>query len=177
MAWSIIASWANALGALVLTFGTGAQAWTNLAEYRDVLGSISSGVREEFIDQFPRADLSIWGGRRLPAWIKRIAENSILVSNLWDLITDPIPLVGFIGSVAARVFPKTTARLLQDTDAKADEKEAEELARIVQLARLAAIWFILMIGAMLVLAGTVIQLVLEYVGSLSSYMLSFGGFW
>jgi hypothetical protein len=170
MAWSIIASWANALGALVLTFGTGAQAWTNLAEYRDVLGSIRSGVREGFVDQFPRADLSVWGGRTLPAWITRIAKSSILVSDAWDLITDPIPLVLFIGSVAARVLPKTTARLLQDTDAKADEEEAKELARIV------AIWFILMIGAMLVLAGTVIQLVLGYVESLSSYMLSFGGF-
>jgi hypothetical protein len=68
------------------------------------------------------------------------------------------------------------ASLLQDTDAKADEEEAKELARIIQLAKLSAVWFILMIGAMLVLAGTVIQLVLGHVESLSSYTLSFDGF-
>jgi hypothetical protein len=40
----------------------------------------------------------------------------------------------------------------------------EEAVRLAQLARLAAVWTVLMVGSTLVMTGAVIQLVLGYMG-------------
>jgi ornithine cyclodeaminase/alanine dehydrogenase-like protein (mu-crystallin family) len=44
MSWAIAADWLAVFGLVLLTFGTGAQAWANLAEFKSLRKAVS-GLR------------------------------------------------------------------------------------------------------------------------------------
>jgi hypothetical protein len=41
MSWAIAADWLAVFGLVLLTFGTGAQAWANLAEFKSLRKAVS----------------------------------------------------------------------------------------------------------------------------------------
>jgi hypothetical protein len=62
MSWGNSALWAAALGLLLLACGTGAQAWANLTEYRDLWGSAGSAATQAVEDNLS-APVLLWALR------------------------------------------------------------------------------------------------------------------
>jgi hypothetical protein len=73
MSWAIAANWLAVFGTLVLTFGTGAQAWANLAEFKNLQASVSEDASDAIWKTLPDAELCRKAGADLeaiPAWIQ-----------------------------------------------------------------------------------------------------------
>lgn len=54
MGWGLAAAWLAVVGTLVLTFGTGAQAWANLAEFESLKEIVSKEVSDAIKQILPR---------------------------------------------------------------------------------------------------------------------------
>lgn len=115
-----------------MTVGTGAQAQANLIEYKDLRQVASTATKQEMHRWFSRK-MIVGGGRShglLPLWLLALLTMAVF----------GIP-----------------RRVIQLRGVAEGGKEAE---RILQLARLVIVWFILFIGALLVLVAASIQLAL-----------------
>ena len=132
MSWSLAADWAFVAGSALLTFGTGAQAWANLAEYRDVLASLPEAYRR--------------------------AVRGLL---FWSLIRLPGVVGAFIAGAAGAASVVAAGELTEILQGR-EVEGGEDLGRLARLARLTVVWTVLMAGSVLVLTGAVIQLVLGY---------------
>ena len=143
MSWAIAANWLTVLGLILLTTGTGAQAWANLAEYKSLLQtasttSIAAVSAVMVLGGGIGPDMPFWWNRYVPRWLALVPEILIGLVQLAGLI--------FVG------FRATLTRIRADGG-----EEAVELARFL---RLAGVWTIIMIGSALALVAAVIQLAL-----------------
>jgi hypothetical protein len=119
MGWSLAAAWMIVAGSVLLTIGTGAQAWANLSEYRDLI----SRLPEE-------ASLALVRG-----WLR-----------FFILTSSGLPVVAAAAALSA------AAALVKPEDTE----------RLARLARLTAVWTVLMVGSALVLAAAIIQLIIGH---------------
>lgn len=129
------------IGLLLLTLGTGAQAWTNLTEYQDLFSTVPEATRRAVREQFTDWHLP----RRWYLSLGTLSFARILIA----------------GANALRhlllALKQTPQKMIEIRHASGNDA-----ARIVQLARQAAIWTVLMLGSMFVMAGAIIQLVHAY---------------
>ena len=138
MSWPLAANWLTVAGLVLLSLGTGAQALTNLAEFKSLQRTLSNAV----IDTTRRVILAAGiAGLILPSWSK------LLLRYRWLLIV----------TLALGTIVLMPGSLKEIRAAGGDD--AVQLARF---ARLAEVWAILMVGSALALAAAVIQLALAY---------------
>jgi hypothetical protein len=52
MSWPLWTNWVTVIGLLLLSLGTGAQAWTNLTEYQDLFSTVPEATRRAVREQF-----------------------------------------------------------------------------------------------------------------------------
>ncbi len=143
MGWTLTEDWLTVVSLLLLTFGTGAQAWDNLAEFRSLrqtVSEVASGaISDAMAVELAVATAQVMGvvgesrlERLMPAWLRIVK----------------VILAGIIS------IPGELTQLRADG--------GEEAVQLVRFLRLAKIWTILMIGSALALAAAVIQLALAY---------------
>jgi hypothetical protein len=149
MSWAIAENWLAVAGLILVTTGTRAQAWANLAEYKSLVQTASTAAITAVGSTLAVAvmfgggfgpDMPSWWDRHVPRWLALVPEILIGLVQLARLI--------FVG------FRATLTRLRAEGGG-----EAVELARFL---RLAGVWTIIMIGSALALAAAVVQLVLAY---------------
>jgi hypothetical protein len=143
MSWGTSALWAAAIGLLLLACGTGAQAWANLTEYRDLWDSVGPAAR-----QAVRANIS------------EDAVLDVLAKGLGG--GDPVSMAREL----LALLRQAGRALLQIPRNMTMIRQAggEDAARIAMLARMTVIWTVLMFGSLFILAGAGIQLALAYTG-------------
>lgn len=120
-----------AAGTFLLTLGTGAQAWANLAEFRSMREAVSNATREAVREA--AGDL-----------LSRVEDSFLSIDDLGAVVVDVI--VGFL----LTIMPSKLAEIRSK-----GQKEAAELAHFL---RLAEVWGIIMLGSALALAAACIQL-------------------
>jgi len=134
MSWAIAADWLAVAGLTLLTFGTGAQAWANLAEFKSLRKAVSGYAGDVSTVAEFGTDVFLPGMSPIPA-----AGNGLLgrlIAAIYVVVLFP----GFF-------------RDLRDQGGE----EAVQLARFL---RQAVVWGILMIGSALALVAAAIQLAL-----------------
>ena len=149
MSWAIAGNWLAVAGLIVLTIGTAAQAWANLAEYESLLQTASTAAKTAVSSTLAVAmmlpggfgpDMPRWWNRYVPTWLALVPEILIGLAQLAKGI-----FVGF----------RTTLTLLR-------AEGGEEAVQLARFLRLAEVWAIIMIGSALTLVAAVIQLALAY---------------
>jgi hypothetical protein len=96
MSWAIAANWLAVIGTLVLTFGTGAQAWANLAEFKSLQASVSEDASDAFKKTFPDVVVQLIPGERSSSpfrlawmWLRLIRLLIAQTSIQWAIIMIP----------------------------------------------------------------------------------------
>ena len=140
MSWALAATWLTVAGSLLLTFGTGAQAWANLTEYRDLFDSASTEARQALRSVDPDALATI---------VSLVTRSEIdpgwQMWAVWRILWAFPMIIGIpLKMVAIR------------------EAGGEEAVRLAHLLRQAAVWSVLMAGSVLIMAAVAIQLALSY---------------
>jgi hypothetical protein len=168
MGWGLTAAWFAVIGTLVLTFGTGAQAWANLAEFKSLQASVSAVVSDIISDQAAATRgtvLDLLGlrlGRRAvgdgatarASNLPSLLRLALLFARLpWQLLERRLTQSGSIQS-AVFLMPRRLSELR--------DKGGEEAVEMTRFLRSAKVWGILMIGSALGLAAAAIQLALAY---------------
>jgi len=148
MSWAIAANWLAVLGTLVLTFGTGAQAWANLAEFKSLQASVSEAATDVLAETL---------GDALRAVIAAPVTDTL---EYWSLLARllvrglRLRLVQRSIQGAIILMPRRLAQLR--------DKGGEEAVQMARFIRAAEVWAIFMIGSGLALVGATIQLALAY---------------
>lgn len=155
MSWAIAGDWLAVAGLILLTFGTGAQAWANLAEFRSMRQTVSevassamtdvlaTGLAARYARSLEKAIRAAGGdGDRFRQSYRRPSKLAVRLLLLWAPLATMTRLPGKLRELRAE-----------------GGDEAVQLARFL---RLAEVWTILMIGSALALAAAVIQLALAY---------------
>jgi hypothetical protein len=140
MSWPLAEAWAIVAGSLLLTAGTGAQAWANITEYRDLQQVVAPAASQALLAALKGPVLT--DVRDLMFSGSRFA----LTKFAWRLLR---AIKAAIFEIPARM---TTLR----------KTGPEDAARLAQLLRLAAAWSVILAGSALVLVGAVIHLALAY---------------
>jgi hypothetical protein len=135
MSWPLVADWLAVTGSLLLTYGTGRQAWASFADIGEQLN--------EQINEFPKYAQQMF---------------TYVIPNLRRRPGG----VGF--SLALAVFFASIG--LSPLSGKDFRRGGgmTDMANAWRLMRAAVAWFVLMIGAALLLAAVTIQLALAYTG-------------
>src|SRR5262249_45177983 len=128
MSWVLAEAWAVVAGSLFLTLGTGAQAWANITEYRDLRQAVP------------------------PA-----AKQALIAALKGPVLTDALDLM-FSGSRFAgtkftwRVIRAFKAAIFEIPGRMTTLRESgpHEAARLAQLLRLSAVWSVILAGSALV---------------------------
>jgi hypothetical protein len=150
MSWAIAGYWLAVVGLALFTFGTGAQAVNNLAEFKDLRRQASKEAWQAFIKSslvlvptgggtvvpVLRPPAPKWWQRLTPDWLRSMFRKT--------------------GRKIGGLF--TWPGKLKDLRANGGD-QAVQLARYLSLAK---VWAILMVASVLALAAAVIQLVLAY---------------
>jgi hypothetical protein len=151
MSWGIAGDWLAVAGLALLTFGTGAQAVSNLAEFRYLRG-IASEAAVEAVTQISVALMPVGIGpgpvldldvARLWPWLWR----RLMPRRLRSMLSAAGRKIGALVSYPGKM------RYLRD-------KGGDEAVQLARYLRAAKVWAILMIGSMLALAAAAIQLAL-----------------
>ena len=143
MSWGLAANWLTVGGLVLLTAGTGAQALTNLAEFKSLQGTLSDAV----IDTARAvASAALIASPTVPSWLTKPLLRSHRAGKWMAIAT-----------LALGTIVMMPNRLKEIRAAGGDD--AVQLARF---ARLAEVWAILMAGSALALVAAVIQLTLAY---------------
>jgi hypothetical protein len=135
MSWGLAAGWLTVISLLFITFGTGAQAWANLAEFKSLRRTVSDAADEAFGEEIAESRL----GRRLGPLV-------VFLPRLYTYPRYVLP--------ALFRTPRKIARLRS--------KGGEDAVQLARFFRLAEVWGILMIGSGFGLAAASIQLALAY---------------
>jgi len=146
MGWGLAAAWLAVAGLILLTFGTGAQAWANLAEFKSLQATVSKVASDAI------AETILEGGTI--ALLARISSSSQFALARMFLRLLRLTLARLSIQSAVILMPRTLAQLR----AKGGD-EAVQMARFI---RSAEVWAILMLGSALALVAAVIQLALAY---------------
>jgi hypothetical protein len=168
MSWGLAAGWLAVAGTTLLTFGTGAQAVGNLAEFKDLQRIASDRAKRALA----KHDLEAAVRTTLAVSLATATQNPMLA--VLAIPPELIPRHPWIPRwlrswlrAARRLLRWAQSKLaalvsypgrLQDLRAKG----GDEAVRLAQYLRAARIWAILMIGSALALAGAAIQLALTY---------------
>jgi hypothetical protein len=147
MSWAIAANWLAVLGTFVLTFGTGAQAWANLAEFKSLQESVS--------DVTSRALSEMTGEAVARALVMPMAPVTSLLRFAWMFVR-------LLRLLLARRSIQSALILMPRKLAELRSKGGEEAVQMARFIRSAEVWAILMVGSALALAAAVIQLALAY---------------
>jgi hypothetical protein len=137
MSWVLVEDWLSVGGLLVLAAGTGAQAWATKAEYQQVISTLSEDSKAAIEKVKPVVET-----------LGQIFESASLS------LTFRIARWTVMAAITVLLAPRKMAEIRN-----AGGSEAVQLA---QLVRLSAVWTVLMLGAILVLAAAIIQLVTAY---------------
>jgi hypothetical protein len=152
MGWGLAANWVIVAGSVLLTIGTGAQAWASLSEYGDLFGETPDHAVSAFISISGLTSLSTstadYPG---PPIVGRILDLLGITPEVLQMFQ---PFVSAVSAIF--VIPRKLAAIRA--------AGGEDAARLAQLLRQAGVWTLLMAGSMLVLAGAAIQLALIYTG-------------
>jgi hypothetical protein len=145
MGWGLAAAWLAVVGTLVLTFGTGAQAWANLAEFESLKEIVSKEVSDAIKQILPRmfADGVIFPGATSPF------RALHMLARLLRLF-----IAGCSIQWATVVIPVRLRQLREEGG-----PQAAEMGRYL---RAAAAWSVLMVGSALALVSSAVQLALAY---------------
>ena len=158
MTWAIAGDWLAVVGLIFLTFGTGAQALANLAEFKSLQETVSGEVWEALFE-LARVNRVLEIG---DAVMSRGGGVHWWTSVCWTLLRLPTR----IRTLRAKLANNTTIpgalllmpRRLSRLRAKGGDR-AVEMARLI---RSAQVWAILMIGSAIALVAAAIQLALAY---------------
>jgi hypothetical protein len=142
MSWAIVGDCLAVAGLTLLTFGTGTQAWANLAEFSNLRASASEVADEAFKDAV--GDL-----REFPS----MPATSSMLKAAWAAWR-------IMAALLARRSIQTAVIFLPLRLAQLRAKGGEEAVQMARLIRLAEVWGILMVGSALALAAAAIQLAL-----------------
>jgi hypothetical protein len=155
MSWAIAANWLAVVGLLVLTFGTGAQAISNLAEFRYLKSQATMAAISVIAESIAKSVVVVpFGSMHVPIvatftvpptsapWYRRIAARL-------PWLRKAVRRIGGFVSYPAR------ANYLR-------ERGGEEAVQVAKYLRTAKVWAIIMIGSALALLAAVIQLALAY---------------
>ena len=153
MSWAIAGGWLAVAGLTFLTTGTAAQAWANLAEFKELRQRVL--LDEDFAaivdasNPFLIAVLAAaWGADNEP-WFSRWNLPSWITPG-WVMTLSLYLEVLYRSIVTA---PRRLAHI---------RAEADDAAKLAQFLRLAVVWGIIMVGSALALMAAVIQLALAY---------------
>jgi hypothetical protein len=158
MSWSIASLWAAAVGLLLLTFGTAAQARANVLEYRDLFPSVAPAAIQAL-----REKLS------MPILLDILSGNASLDTKLFKIELEFLRALVSIPRkmreirIAAAATAAVQSHANEEDKAVAIAAARRDADRITTLARMSVAWSVLMFGSMVVLAGATIQLALAYV--------------
>ena len=149
MSWGIAANWLAVLGLIVLTYGTGAQAWADLAEFKSLRETISQEASEalgwiELEDQWLDPLTDRLGRLAVPMLLVKAAIRRIRILRA-RLAGKTIP-----GAVI--LMPRKLSQLRA--------KGGDQAVDMVRLIRSAEVWAIIMAGSALTLVAACIQLAL-----------------
>ena len=136
MSWTLAEDWLSVAGLLLLAAGTGAQAWAAVAEYRRLIGTLTDETRTRIQGAGPLSQAFMAG-------LSAGDPQAGLVAR-W-IVTAVVAIV---------VVPRKMTEIRS--------KGGDDALELAKLLRLAGVWGVLMLGAILVLAAAVIQLVLAY---------------
>ena len=156
MSWGIAEGWLSVVGTLLLTLGTGAQAWANRADYKSLQQTASEVAIGAMMDALDvegrrlRAELlgrlagDLAGGgsdsRRTRFWLR------------WHLPSWLFLLKAVLFTIV--VMPGKFSQIRT--------KGGDEAVQLARSLRAAEVWAIIMVGSALALMAAVIQLVLAY---------------
>jgi hypothetical protein len=154
MSWAITGDWLGVAALIFATFGTGAQAWANLAEFK----SLRQVVRKEVAFALwhdPPASSHYWSARISAAAARTAAPGApVALTILGFMVTRALWLrlkLWFNLNLLFR-FPQTAARIRA--------QGGDDAVRLAQFIRLTEVWGILMVGSAFALAEACIQLAL-----------------
>lgn len=150
MSWALAADWLAVAGLVLLTFGTGAQAWANLAEFKSVQRTVSVAALETLkavvvADALSSLHSTSWLRRPLNVLHIRLPQFERV--RKWFVIAR-------LALFTIVLMPSSLKQIRADG--------GEEAVQLARFARLAEVWTILMVGSALGLAAAVIQLGLAY---------------
>jgi hypothetical protein len=147
MSWALTEDLLNVAALSLLTIGTGAQAAGSLTDYKAILKTLPSEVRDNLLGPYAGAAAvdalgNVLFGRPPPSTLLKQK-----VSLAWFVTwTSPIAL-----TMAVAAIPRKLIRL---------RREGGEVGRrAAGLARTSALWALLMVGSALALCAALIQLV------------------
>jgi hypothetical protein len=150
MSWALGSGWISAAGLLLLTFGTGAQALSNLAEFETLRRTIPKAAIETLRVV---ATVEMMGGSSLTSRLRR--RLNILHIRLPEFPrVSKWLLIARMAVFTLVLMPMSLKQIRTDG--------GEEAVQLVRFARAAEVWAILMIGSALALIAAIIQLVLAY---------------
>jgi len=148
MSWALVEGWTVVAGALLLTTGTGAQAWENLARYRSHSGPSRKATRRAFWDAL---------------LIKPGESPGIVLAPLM-----PPPPIWLARKFWYKWLPRALFQAVVRTPQKMTQIQqdaGDDAVEWAQLLRSTGLWTVLMAGSALVLTGAAVHLALAYTGS------------
>jgi hypothetical protein len=151
VSWAIAGYWLAVAGLILLTFGTGAQAGANLAEFKSLQASVSK-VASDVIAETVAETVGGVVGAVIPLFPGSSSSGLSIVRMFVRLLRLMLARRSILSAVI--LMPRKLAQLR----AKGGD-EAVQMARFI---RLAEVWAILMVGSALALVAAVIQLALAY---------------
>ena len=146
MSWGIAQCWLAVLGVLLVTFGTGAQAWANLAEFERLKASVSEDA---------------WNA--VKATLGEAAVHALLLSA-------GLPSALRVWGTSVRLFRLLVARtsiqwaiiVIRRRLAQIRDKGGDQAVEMARFIRAAQAWAILMLASGIALVSAVIELALAY---------------
>jgi hypothetical protein len=144
--WGLGAGWLAVAGTTLLTVGTGAQAWANLAEFTSLRASVSKVATDAMKEVLHKAVDSL---ESVPVWVPAWFSGAQLYVRAVIMLFARRSILS-----AIIVMPRRLAQLRA--------KGGEEAVELVRYLRLTVVWTIIMIGSALALAAAAIQLALAY---------------
>jgi len=150
MSWAITGDWLGVAALVLATFGTGAQAWANLAQYKILRRSIPDAASDAVGD----ALTSVTVDAMMPALMLVFHSGSACGrGHLPSWAVGPAFYLKYIFLIIF-FFPRNLMEIRT--------RGGDDAVQLAQFLRLAMVWGILMAGSVLALAAAAIQLALAW---------------
>jgi hypothetical protein len=161
MSRPIAANWLVTLSLILLTFGTGAQAWANLAEFKGLEAALSEMRREAVIAAVRDIYPVVRHRSELPAIRKAAPEVAAEFEKAMEA-ESRIVLLPFSFLMRALSSPRNALFLAPGYLARIHVEGGDEAVQLARFIRQAQVWTILTMASAIGLAGAAIQLALAY---------------
>ena len=156
---SLWADWLAVAGLLLVTAGTGAQAWGNLIEFRSLRDAIRDAAADETraVMERPQAvDPYIASAFGFGGPISKAQKEAARASHRF--LSNPLVLSTVV-LVTVALIPLSPLFWYRSGLARIRAQGGESAVQLARFIRQAAVWGILMLGSVLVLAASVITLI------------------